>query len=124
MLQGQLDECRWLYNHFLEERKQAWEERQESLSLYDLYAELPSLKGARPAMKAVHSQVLQNVAVRIDLAMQAFFRRVSDLPLCVLRLDDRSGSQCCIEHFGIGTTMPGFGLEAPAFTSGESSHAL
>ncbi len=76
MLQGQLEECRWLYNHFLEERTQAWEERQESLPLYDLHAELPSLKTTRPAMKTVHSQVLQNVAVRIDLAMQAFFRRV------------------------------------------------
>src|SRR5579863_9426466 len=76
MLSQQLEECRWLYNHFLEERKQAWEERQESLALYDLHAELPSLKTIRPAMKSVHSQVLQNVAVRIDLAFQAFFRRV------------------------------------------------
>ncbi len=75
-LQSQLDECRWLYNHFLGERKQVWEERQDTISLFDLQAELPSLKTTRPAMKTVHSQVLQNVAVRIDLAMQAFFRRV------------------------------------------------
>jgi putative transposase len=30
----------------------------------------------RPAVAGVHSQVLQNVAVRIDLAFHAFFRRV------------------------------------------------
>ena len=29
-----------------------------------------------PALAGVHSQVLQNVAVRLDLAFQAFFRRV------------------------------------------------
>jgi transposase len=29
-----------------------------------------------PALREVHSQVLQNVAVRIDLAFKAFFRRV------------------------------------------------
>jgi len=37
---------------------------------------LPDLKSARPALANVQSQVLQNVAVRIDLAFQAFFRRV------------------------------------------------
>jgi putative transposase len=33
-------------------------------------------KKAHPELKDVHSQVLQNVAVRVDLAFQAFFRRV------------------------------------------------
>jgi putative transposase len=75
-LTATLDECRWLYNHLLEERKTAWEERQESLGLYDQHATLPPLKAARPSLTAVHSQVLQNVAVRIDLAFKAFFRRV------------------------------------------------
>jgi putative transposase len=71
-----LDECRWLYNHLLEARKSAWEERQETLRLYDQHATLPALKVERPQLSTVHSQVLQNVAVRIDLAFKAFFRRV------------------------------------------------
>jgi putative transposase len=71
-----LAECRWLYNHFLEARKTAWEERQESLGLYDQHANLPALKAERPSLATVHSQVLQNVGVRIDLAFKAFFRRV------------------------------------------------
>jgi putative transposase len=37
---------------------------------------LPALKAERPALAGVHSQVLQNVAVRIDLAFKAFFRRL------------------------------------------------
>lgn len=34
------------------------------------------MKKQRPTLKNVHSQTLQNVAMRIDLAFQAFFRRV------------------------------------------------
>jgi putative transposase len=76
LLDAQLEECRWLDNHLLTERRDAWEQRQESLRLYDQQATLPALKAVRPTLSAVHSQVLQNVAVRIDLAFQAFFRRV------------------------------------------------
>ena len=76
LLEQQLEECRWLYNDLLAARRDAWEQRQESLRLYDQQAMLPLLKAARPALASVQSQVLQNVAVRIDLAFQAFFRRV------------------------------------------------
>jgi len=71
-----LDECRWLYNHLLEQRKTAWEQDGRSLSLYDQQADLPALKRERTPLKIAYSQVLQHVAVRIDLAFQAFFRRV------------------------------------------------
>ncbi len=76
LLEQQLEECRWLYNRLLEERKTAWEQRQESVRLYDQHALLPLLKSERPTLARVPSQGLQNVAVRIDLAFKAFFRRV------------------------------------------------
>ena len=76
LLNRQLEECRWLYNHFLEHRKNAWEWYGVSLSHYGQQNTLPSLKKIRPALETVYSQTLQNVAVRIDLAFQAFFRRV------------------------------------------------
>jgi putative transposase len=75
LLEQQLEECRWLYNHLLAARRDAWEQRHESVRLYDQQAELPALKAGRPTLADVQSQVLQNVAVRIDLAFQAFFRR-------------------------------------------------
>ena len=75
LLQVQLEECRSLYNHFLEDRKYAWEERQESLTYYGQKATLPHLKAYAPELSNVHSQVLQDVAMRIDLAFKAFFRR-------------------------------------------------
>src|SRR6516162_1286099 len=76
LLERQLEECRWLYNYLLAARRDTWEQRQESVRLYDQQATLPALKAERPTLAGVHSQVLQNVAVRIDLAFQAFFRRV------------------------------------------------
>jgi len=78
LLEQQLEECRWRYNHLLAERRDAWEQRQESVRLYDQHATLPALKAERSSLAGVQSQVLQNVAVRIDLAFQAFFRRVRE----------------------------------------------
>ena len=76
LLQETLDECRWLYNHLLECRKTAYEQIGVSLSLYQQQATFAALKQERPSLQHVHSQVLQNVAVRLDLAFKAFFRRV------------------------------------------------
>jgi putative transposase len=70
-----LEECRWVYNQTLEAREFAYE-HSITCGLYDTQAMLPDWKKARPSLKLVHSQVLQNVQVRVDLAFQAFFRRV------------------------------------------------
>src|SRR5436190_23474779 len=70
-----LGECRWLYNHFLEKRKTTYEQEGQSLSCYNQIDTLGLLKQERPPLKQVHSQVLQNVAVRVDLAFKSFFRR-------------------------------------------------
>jgi putative transposase len=75
LLAQQLEECRWLYNHLLAARRDAWQERHEALHLYDQQATLPALKAERPSLARVYGQALQNVAVRIDLAFKAFFRR-------------------------------------------------
>src|ERR1700730_10430456 len=75
-LEATLEECRWLYNHLLEKRRDAWEQEGQSLALYQQQETFSILKQERPSLKSVHSQVLQNVAVRIDLAFKAFFRRV------------------------------------------------
>ena len=78
MLEATLEECRWLYNNTLAYRKEAWEERQERVSYYDSKARIPILKAERPSLKNVHSQVLQNVTERVELAFQGFFRRIRE----------------------------------------------
>src|SRR5712691_9691504 len=70
-----LEECRWLYNYLLENRKTTYEQDGKGLSCYEQQSTYPILKADRPTLNMVHSQVLQNVAVRIDLAFKAFFRR-------------------------------------------------
>jgi putative transposase len=65
-----------MYNHLLEMRKESWEIERKSLSLYNQIGTFKVLKQRIPELKAVHSQVFQDVARRIELAYQAFFRRI------------------------------------------------
>jgi putative transposase len=76
LLNKTLEECRWLYNHLLEKRKEVYEHDGQTLTLFQQHATYSILKQERPTLATVHSQVLQNVAVRLDLAFKAFFRRV------------------------------------------------
>lgn len=71
-----LEECRWLYNKILETRKNAYEQDGVSLRLYDTQNMIPGWKAERSSLKSVHSLVLQQVNIRVDLAFKAFFRRV------------------------------------------------
>ena len=75
-LEKTLNTCRWLYNHFLAERKNLWSSEKISTSYYGQIKTLPDLKKKHPYFSNVHSQILQNVAMRVDLAFKAFFRRI------------------------------------------------
>jgi len=76
ILEQTLDGCRWLYNYFLEQRKNVWESEKKSLSRYDQSNTLKTLKKDHPFLTDIFSQTLQDVSTRIDLAFRAFFRRV------------------------------------------------
>ncbi len=76
LLDKNLNECCWLYNHFLEQRKTTYETVGKNITFHEQCKTLPKLKESRPSLKIVHSQVLQNVAARIDSGFQAFFRRI------------------------------------------------
>lgn len=71
-----LEQCRRLYNNTLAYRRDAYEQEGRTADWYETKARIPLLKSSRPSLKGVHSQVLQEVTVRVDLAFQAFFRRV------------------------------------------------
>jgi putative transposase len=76
LLENTLEQCRLMYNHLLEMRKQSWEEEKKGLSIYDQMRTFPTLKQRVPELNKVYSQVFQDVARRIEFAYQAFFRRV------------------------------------------------
>jgi putative transposase len=73
-----LELCRWTYNETLAIRKNAYEQEDKSVSYYEVKKLLPQWKDEKPELKSVHSQVLQEVVKRVDLAYQAFFRRIKD----------------------------------------------
>ncbi len=73
-----LEHCRLLYNRLLAERKEAYEKFGHTLSYVAQANSFPARKQAIPALTSVHSQVLQDVAKRLDKAFQAFFRRVKN----------------------------------------------
>ena len=76
LLEATLEECRWVYNETLASKKNLYELAGVSLGLYDTQSYLPFWKEKRPALNSVHSQVLQESQIRVDLAFKAFFRRV------------------------------------------------
>jgi putative transposase len=78
ILEQQLEECRWVYNETLAYRKRAYEEEQRTANWYETKRLLPIWKETRPALKLVHSMVLQNVTERVDLAFRSYFRRVRE----------------------------------------------
>lgn len=75
-LSKQLDCCRFVYNKALEARKEAWEQRQESVSRYDTVKMLPGWKEEHEWLKDGHAEAMQQAMIRLDLAFRAFFRRV------------------------------------------------
>lgn len=72
-LEQTLNTCRQAYNWMLGDRECTYG---VSLNYYDQARRLQIFRETWTDLQGVHSQVLQNVAVRVDLAFKAFFRRV------------------------------------------------
>ena len=76
LLDSTLETCRRWYNQCLAERRDAYQERGESVGKYQQLARVKEQKAANPYAKGIHSHVLQVVVADLDKAFQAFFRRV------------------------------------------------
>ena len=66
-----------LYNAALEERISAYQKHGKSISYYEQQNVLPEVKAARPEFVELGSHALQQTLRKLDLAFQAFFRRVT-----------------------------------------------
>jgi putative transposase len=77
-LSDTLETCRLVYNSLVNDRVFQHETAKISVSRYEQQKMFPKWSKDFPEVKTVHSQVLQNVAVRVDLAFRAFFQRVKD----------------------------------------------
>ncbi|MDV3278283.1 MAG: transposase [Nitrososphaerales archaeon] len=74
LMEQTLETCRRLYNDLLAERNE------DGTGFYDLQHSLVERKGASKYLRAVHSQVLQDVNIRLDKAFQAFFAGLARHP--------------------------------------------
>jgi putative transposase len=77
-LEDTFETCRQVYNSMLNNRKYEYEVNQKSVSYNIQQNYLPSWKPDHEELSGIHSQVLQNVVKRVELAFQAFFRRVKE----------------------------------------------
>jgi putative transposase len=77
-LEDTLETCRLVYNSLVNARMFQYETAKVSVGRYDQQKMFPQWSKDFPEVKAVYSQVLQNVAVRVDLAFRAFFQRVKE----------------------------------------------
>ena len=74
-----LTRCRELYNAALSERRDAYRLAGKSISYYEQKRDLPAIKTEiRPEYQDIHSQVLQDVLLRLNRAFEHFFRRVKN----------------------------------------------
>jgi putative transposase len=76
LLDATLETCRHLYNIALADRKNSYELEGISRSYEDQATILTLEKKDNPNLKAVFSQVQQDVLRRLDKSFRAFFRRV------------------------------------------------
>ena len=75
-LDATLETARRFYNDLLEERKTAYEERQELVGKTAQLRRVKERKATNPYAAGVHSHLLQVVVTDLDRAFRAFFRRV------------------------------------------------
>lgn len=73
-LQETLNTCRFVYNQLLEKRNDHYKKTKKTLTCFDCNGLIKDMELKTP----VHSQVLQNVSARLDLAYLGFFRRLKD----------------------------------------------
>ena len=77
-LNATLDTLRLVYNNLLNERKFLYETTGKSISQYSQEKHFAGWRRDFPELAEVHSHLLQNVALRVNLAFTAFFRRVKN----------------------------------------------
>ena len=80
LIEKHLWSCRFVWNKYLGERKQAYDEDKKTLNYYDNAKSLTQLKKELTWLKEVNSQSLQTTLKDLNLAYDRFFRKTSKFP--------------------------------------------
>lgn len=91
--------CRFVYNHFLALRKDAWQKDKQSISGFECKRQLKGLKTEFPWLKEVNSQSLQDAVLNLEKAYRRFFKKQSGYP----KFKKKRNRQCFTvpQHFKI-----------------------
>ena len=82
--------CRFVYNHFLEQRKNSYLANQKSPNYYDQAADLTKLKNEKEWLYDANAQVLQFELKCLQAAYNNFFEKRAKLPRFHSRKDKQS----------------------------------
>ncbi len=78
-VRSERNEARCVLTQSLSERRDAYRYASKSISYYEQKRDLPEIKtDLREEYQQIHSQVLQDVLLRLDKAFKAFFRRIQN----------------------------------------------
>jgi len=81
--------CRWVYNHFLEERRNYYLEHKKTLSFGVISRELTQLRREIAWLSEIQIHPLQQVLRQLDTAYGNFFRKDAHFPRCKSKKDQR-----------------------------------
>ena len=86
---------RWIFNRGLAMKTEAWTERKENLSRFDISAHLPAWKKDEETawLKEVNSQSLQSSLVNLEMAYMRFFKLKKGFPRFKSKHDNRQSFQ-------------------------------
>ena len=102
------NKCNWLYNYFLNQRIECYKSTGKGVSKNEQQKELVKLKGTDTIIKEIHSQVLQQVTLRLDTAYQAFFKNYKEG-------QGFPKFRSCKKFFGIRYPQSGFSIQDDIF---------
>ena len=82
LLSKHFGHCRWMYNYALSRKISHYKQTSDTLSRYDIQAEIPVLKKQESTewLKDVNSQSLQAVLIHLDTAYNKFFTKSGGFP--------------------------------------------
>ena len=121
-LEQTLETCRQVYNSLLNWHKHDYEVLGNTVSRYQMNGAFPQWRKKFSEIAEVHSQVLQNISLRVELAFSAFFRRVKagDTP-GFPRIKGEGYDSFCFPGASVGYAVVGGGLRLSKITEKNST---
>lgn len=93
MMLAIIDGTRWVYNHYLEERKKHYLENKKTLPYLVMARDLTQLRRTNELLHPLQAEPLQQALRRLDSAYNSFFRKQNSFPKFKSGLDSRQSFQ-------------------------------